>query len=82
VARGWGIPAVVGAAELTIDGTTLSAGGIQITAGDVITIDGTSGCVWRGTVEPTTVTEDAVRRTLPQLLQLEDWAKEHAGAPA
>ena len=42
VARGWGIPAVVGAHDLQP--------GVTVRAGDLITIDGSSGKVWRGEV--------------------------------
>lgn len=48
VARGWGLPAVVGAAELVIDDTGISVGGVRLTAGDVISIDGTTGEVHLG----------------------------------
>ena len=51
VARGWGIPAVVGAAELHIDGTAVSVGGHELAAGDVITIDGSTGKVYPGRLE-------------------------------
>ncbi len=51
VARGWGIPAVVGAHELKLaDDTPTGPSGLTVRAGDVITIDGTSGRVWRGEV--------------------------------
>jgi len=47
VARGMGRPAVVGASELHIDlgAQTISVNGATINAGDVVVIDGTSGCV-------------------------------------
>ena len=38
VARGWGIPAVVGAADVHIDGDTVTIGDTTLRAGDPITI--------------------------------------------
>jgi pyruvate,orthophosphate dikinase len=71
VARGWGIPAVVGAGEL------------PFAAGDEITIDGTTGEVWRGrpdeTVDVAMIDDDIIGRDLPELILLEQWA---AGAVA
>jgi len=51
VARGMGKPCVCGAEQLTVDtaGRRCTApGGITIAEGDVISIDGTSGAVYRG----------------------------------
>jgi phosphoenolpyruvate-protein kinase (PTS system EI component) len=48
VARGWGIPAVVGAADVHIDGNTVTIGDAVLRAGDTITIDGGSGDVYAG----------------------------------
>jgi pyruvate, orthophosphate dikinase len=80
VARGWGIPAVVGAASLAIrDGRAAIPGtDVVIEAGDLITIDGTTGAVWLGDVEsiganPRTEHE-AVVRHLPELLLVDAWA--------
>ncbi|AGL16973.1 pyruvate, phosphate dikinase [Actinoplanes sp. N902-109] len=50
VARGMGKTCVCGADELTIDGGTLSVGGRTLHAGDVISIDGTTGKVYPGSV--------------------------------
>ncbi len=52
VARGMGRPCVCGAGMLKIDAAkgTMTAGAIVIRRGDIITIDGTSGQVFRGTV--------------------------------
>ena len=57
VARGMGRPCVVGAGELRIDYKTQSmkAGEVTVKAGDVITIDGTTGEIMLGsvrTIEP------------------------------
>jgi pyruvate, orthophosphate dikinase len=79
VARGWGIPAVVGAHELTlIDEAVRSASGMTVRAGEVITIDGTTGQVWRGTVAATGGGTQTVDDELPQLRTLEAWAQRHA----
>jgi phosphoenolpyruvate-protein kinase (PTS system EI component) len=48
VARGWGIPAVVGAADVHIDGSTVRIGTTVLHAGDVITIDGSTGKIYPG----------------------------------
>jgi pyruvate, orthophosphate dikinase len=86
VARGWGIPAVVGAHELTLaDGVLRSAAGITLRAGDVITIDGASGQVWRGVVSaPADDAGRIIDEELPQLAVLEAWASGQAakGLPA
>jgi phosphoenolpyruvate-protein kinase (PTS system EI component) len=51
VARGWGIPAVVGAADVHIDGTAVTIGSTVLQAGDVITIDGSTGKIYAGELE-------------------------------
>jgi pyruvate,orthophosphate dikinase len=51
VARGWGIPAVVGAAGVEVRADGISAGGRSFDCGDVITIDGSTGEVFAGEVE-------------------------------
>ncbi len=48
VARGWGIPAIVGAGEVRIEGDTLKIGDRQLRAGDEITIDGSTGHIYPG----------------------------------
>ncbi len=48
VARGWGIPAVVGAAEVAIDGDRITIGSAELRAGDEITIDGSTGAIYAG----------------------------------
>ena len=50
VARGMGIPCVSGVADLRIDyaAQTLTAGGVTLKAGDMISIDGTTGQVMAG----------------------------------
>ena len=54
VARGWGIPAVVGISELRIDGDSASFGDIIFSARDVVTLDGTTGEVFYGNMETQT----------------------------
>jgi pyruvate,orthophosphate dikinase len=51
VARGWGIPAVVGADAVKISGSSFTAGGVTVKEGDVISLDGTTGQVVLGEVE-------------------------------
>ncbi len=53
VARGWGIPAVVGAADVTISGDpddpeAVTIGDTRLRAGDEITIDGSTGHIYPG----------------------------------
>src|SRR3546814_9043028 len=48
VARGWGIPAVVGAEAVHINGKELTANGTTVREGDLISLDGTSGEVVLG----------------------------------
>ena len=43
VARGWGIPAVVGASSVSIDGDSVVIGDMSLRNGDIITIDGSTG---------------------------------------
>jgi pyruvate,orthophosphate dikinase len=51
VARGWGIPAVVGAEALRIKGSAFMVGDVTVSEGDVISLDGTTGQVVLGAVE-------------------------------
>jgi phosphoenolpyruvate-protein kinase (PTS system EI component) len=48
VARGWGIPAVVGAGEMHIEDGVVRIGDTVLRSGDEITIDGSSGNVYAG----------------------------------
>jgi pyruvate,orthophosphate dikinase len=45
VARGWGIPAVVGADAIKISGKSFTAGGRTVSEGDVISLSGSAGFV-------------------------------------
>jgi pyruvate,orthophosphate dikinase len=50
VARGWGIPAVVGAAGVSLEDGGVVVDGVRYAAGDVLTIDGSTGEVFAGEV--------------------------------
>ena len=69
VARGWGIPAVVGAAALRVGDGSAVFGDRQLQAGEVITIDGGSGEVFEGAI-PGTV------EPVPEAAILLGWARE------
>lgn len=78
VARGWGIPAVVGADTIELDNDGLHLpDGRTVGVGETITIDGSTGCVWLGQVEVVPASEEqaaeALDRLLPQLRVLESW---------
>ena len=68
VARGWGIPAVVGAGRIEIEGDAVHVGRRTLHAGDEITIDGSSGNVYLGILD--TAGADAP----PELETLLAWA--------
>jgi pyruvate,orthophosphate dikinase len=50
VARGWGIPAVVGAESVKIDGKSFTSGFAVVREGEVISLDGSTGEVVLGAV--------------------------------
>ena len=83
VARGWGIPAVVGAADLvvTAQDTRTADGTVVFRAGDTITIDGTSGEVWLGAAKTDVADvdgdEQVLARELPELAVLAGGTTEH-----
>lgn len=70
VARGMGKPCIVGAEEITVDYTsqTISVNNQVVKAGDIITIDGTTGAVYVGEV-PTVPPE-----IFPEFDELLKWA--------
>ena len=68
VARGWGIPAVVGSSDVEVDGSTVTIHGIEFTEGDIISIDGRAGTIYRGAID----TDQ--QQVPPELWQLLDWA--------
>jgi pyruvate,orthophosphate dikinase len=60
VARGWGIPAVVGATGVSVGDGLVVIGDHSLSAGDTITIDGATGDVFLGAVAGvTTVVQEA-----------------------
>jgi pyruvate,orthophosphate dikinase len=69
VARGWGIPAVVGAADVLIDDGSVSIGGRRLDEGAVLSIDGATGEVFEGVVA-------GVERVVPEAAVLLGWARE------
>ena len=69
VARGWGIPAVVGAAGVVVREDRVLIFGRDLVAGDVITIDGSTGEVFEGTIPVTT-------EIVPEAEVLLGWARE------
>ena len=69
VARGWGIPAVVGADEVDIGDAMITIGDHVLAVGDTLTIDGGTGEVFLGEV----VGETAI---VPEAEQLLAWADE------
>jgi pyruvate,orthophosphate dikinase len=69
VARGWGIPAVVGAVGVTVEDGQVTFGSRILEAGAVITIDGTTGEVFEGAIPGTT-------EVVPEARTLQAWARE------
>jgi pyruvate,orthophosphate dikinase len=69
VARGWGIPAVVGASTVTVHDGRITIGERPLAAGEVITIDGGSGEVFEGAVLGST-------EVVPEAQTLLGWARE------
>lgn len=74
IARGLGLPCIVGASGLTIDlrGRVLQAGGRSFREGEEITVDGTSGEVLAGAAE---MLEPALDDSFNQLLEWADAAR-------
>jgi pyruvate,orthophosphate dikinase len=69
VARGWGIPAVVGAPALAVADGSIEVGGERIDVGQPISIDGTTGEVFAGIV-------DGASAPVPEAATLRGWAAE------
>ena len=69
VARGWGIPAVVGAAALEVGSDGIRIGARHLAAGETITIDGGTGEVFAGAVAGAT-------EVVPEAATLLAWARE------
>jgi pyruvate,orthophosphate dikinase len=68
VARGWGIPAVVGAEAVQITKDAFTVGDVTVREGDVISLDGTTGTVVIGEVKLTAAEPPDELRTIL------DWA--------
>ncbi len=69
VARGWGIPAVVGASAVRPGETTVEIGGRSFAVGDEISIDGSSGEIFPGALQGSW-------RATPEADRLLAWAAE------
>jgi pyruvate, orthophosphate dikinase len=69
VARGWGIPAVVGATGVQVRKSSVKIGARDLKPGDVITIDGSTGEVFEGEVAGSA-------EVVPEAETLRAWAKE------
>ena len=69
VARGWSIPAVVGASAVQVGDRWVALGDRRFRAGDTITIDGGSGEVFEGAIPGTT-------EPVPEAATLLGWARE------
>ena len=69
VARGWGIPAVVGATEVEVSAGGATIAGRTFSAGETITIDGSTGEVFAGEV-------CGGCEIVPQAATLLSWARE------
>lgn len=72
VARGWGVPAVVGVDEIEIDAEGIVVHGERLPVGSTVTIDGDNGRVLRGA-------HAGERRELDDVRVLRDWRDELAG---
>jgi pyruvate,orthophosphate dikinase len=69
VARGWGIPAVVGAAAVRVGDGEVAIGDETFRPGDTITIDGGTGEVFRGAAA-------GVAMVVPEVATLLAWARD------
>jgi pyruvate,orthophosphate dikinase len=69
VARGWGIPAVVGASDVIIRDGMVTIGGRELAVGNVISIDGSSGEIFAGVAS-------GVETVVPEAKVLFGWARE------
>jgi len=69
VARGWGIPAVVGAAEVAVAADAVTIGRQSFAEGDILTIDGGSGEVFADAVAGTAT-------VVPEAITLLGWARD------
>ena len=76
VARGWGIPAVVGVPDMVVTDHYVTLGDLQVEAGTVMSIDGGSGEVMVGAVE---ASEPLGIGSVAELSVLLEWADEVRG---
>lgn len=76
VARGWGIPAVCDAREITVEADCFVVGGQRIRNGTPISIDGSTGEVALGNREVSGTTPDAGSASIltPEIAEVLDWA--------
>ena len=72
VARGLGKPCVAGAEKIRVEARQFSANGVVVREGDLISIDGTTGEIFRGGIK--TVMPELTRET--DLQQILAWADE------
>jgi pyruvate, orthophosphate dikinase len=69
VARGWGIPAVVGAADVRVGDASVTIAGRVLAAGEIVTIDGTTGEIFAGST-------GGVAEIVPEAATLLGWARD------
>jgi pyruvate,orthophosphate dikinase len=69
VARGWGIPAVVGASAVSVGSDSIVVEGRELKVGDQVTIDGSTGEVFAGALAGSS-------EVVPEAATLLGWAKE------
>ncbi|MCP5028008.1 MAG: pyruvate, phosphate dikinase [Actinomycetia bacterium] len=70
VARGWGKPAVVGAEDVEIGESSFTAGGVKVSEGEVISLDGSTGAVVLGELLLTDAEQP------PEFDRILEWADE------
>lgn len=75
VARGWGLPAVVGVAGLEIDEGGFEIAGRRCAVGETISLDGGTGAVYAGRLR-------ARESVAPEVLPLQEWARALGIAPS
>jgi pyruvate, orthophosphate dikinase len=70
VARGWGIPAVTGASTVLVTGAGIAIGDVFVPEGEVVTVDGSTGALFRGDQRAGQAAET------PDVQKLRQWAAE------
>jgi pyruvate,orthophosphate dikinase len=79
VARGWGIPAVTGVSAAAVRDAGITVGDVFIPVGETVTVDGSSGALYRGDQRAAGAAE------IEEVRKLRQWAAElgvEPGAPA